>query len=145
MESDVSTLDVKRAVEILVGSLIDGFSDPNDPNRARFPQLHQLANSYREARTHTVLVIANTGPRSHPDHTNPAQLTGSDVRAARVDRVLSRIPRYAGAGNRSGRAYFHWNPATTFVSTVEVQLTALQGDMSQHAIDSSAVLGFVRN
>eukprot|EP00965_Chrysotila_dentata_P062090 2056932-Pleurochrysis_carterae.AAC.1 len=67
------------------------------------------------------------------------------MQAARVDRVLSRIPRYAGAGNCSGRAYFHWNPVITFVSSIEVQLTALQGDMSQHAIDSSAVLGFVRN
>eukprot|EP00965_Chrysotila_dentata_P057039 1892197-Pleurochrysis_carterae.AAC.1 len=93
MESDVSTLNVNKAVEILVGSLVDGFSDPNDPNRARFPQLHQPSNSHREARTHTIL-IADTGPRSHPDHTNPAQLTWLDVRAARVNRVLSRIPRY---------------------------------------------------
>eukprot|EP00965_Chrysotila_dentata_P172596 5695534-Pleurochrysis_carterae.AAC.1 len=96
MESDVSVLDVNKTIEILVGSLIDGFSDPNDSNRARFPQRHQPANSHREARTHTIL-IADTGPRSHPDHANPAQTTSSDVRAARVDRVLSRIPRYAGA------------------------------------------------
>eukprot|EP00965_Chrysotila_dentata_P039074 1299461-Pleurochrysis_carterae.AAC.1 len=114
MESDVSALDVNRAVEILVGSLMDGFCDPNDPNRARFPQLHEPANSHREARTHTVL-IAHTGPRSHPDYANPAQITSSDVRVARVDRVLSLFPRYAGAGSRSGRAYFHWNPATTLV------------------------------
>eukprot|EP00965_Chrysotila_dentata_P259966 6213742-Pleurochrysis_carterae.AAC.1 len=57
-------------------------------------QLHRLANSHREARTHTVL-IADTGPRSQPDHTNPAQLTWLDMRAVRVDRVLSWIPRYA--------------------------------------------------
>eukprot|EP00965_Chrysotila_dentata_P037843 1258265-Pleurochrysis_carterae.AAC.1 len=64
----------------------------------------------------------------------------------RVDRVLSRILRYAGAGSRRGRAYFNWNPATTLVSSIEVQLTALQGrEMSQFAIDSSAVLGCVRN
>eukprot|EP00965_Chrysotila_dentata_P225444 6194762-Pleurochrysis_carterae.AAC.1 len=132
MESDVSTLDLNRAVEILVKSLMDpGFSDPNDPNRARFPQLHQPANSHRDSRTDTV-PIADTGPRSHPDHANPAQITSSDVRAALVDRVLSQIPCYAGAG-------------TTLVSSIEVQLTALQGGMSQHAIESSAVLGFVRN
>eukprot|EP00965_Chrysotila_dentata_P022126 732349-Pleurochrysis_carterae.AAC.1 len=68
MESDVSTPDVNRAVDILSGSLIDGFSDPNDPIRARVPQLHRLANSHREERTHTVL-IADTGtsisPRPH--------------------------------------------------------------------------------
>eukprot|EP00965_Chrysotila_dentata_P149562 4939068-Pleurochrysis_carterae.AAC.1 len=97
MESDVSVLDVSRTVEILLGSLIDGFSDPNDQNRARFPQLHQLANSHREARTHTILIADTGGPRSHPDHANPAQITALDVRVARVDRVLSRIPRYAGA------------------------------------------------
>eukprot|EP00965_Chrysotila_dentata_P114474 3783438-Pleurochrysis_carterae.AAC.1 len=88
MESDVSLLDVNWTVEILVGSLIDGFSDPNDPNCARFPQLHQPTNSHREARTHTIL-IADTGPRSYPDHANPAQITSSDERDARVDRVLS--------------------------------------------------------
>eukprot|EP00965_Chrysotila_dentata_P072480 2394546-Pleurochrysis_carterae.AAC.1 len=96
---------------------MDGFSDPNDPNRARFPQSHQPAHSHREARTHIVF-IADTGPRSHPDHANPVQITFSDVRAARVDRVLSRIPRYARAGSRSGRAYFRWNPATTLVSSI---------------------------
>eukprot|EP00965_Chrysotila_dentata_P165892 5477158-Pleurochrysis_carterae.AAC.1 len=57
MESDVSALmDVSRTVEVFVGLLMDVFSDPNDPNRARFPQLHQPANSHREARTHTVLI-----------------------------------------------------------------------------------------
>eukprot|EP00965_Chrysotila_dentata_P013246 437556-Pleurochrysis_carterae.AAC.1 len=61
---------------------------------------------HREARTHTVL-IADNGSRSHPDHTSPTQLTTTDVAAARMDRVLSRIPRYAGASSRSGRAYFH--------------------------------------
>eukprot|EP00965_Chrysotila_dentata_P038380 1275371-Pleurochrysis_carterae.AAC.1 len=64
---------------------------------------------------------------------------------ARVDKVLSRIPRYAGAGKRSGRAYFHWHPANVFVSAIEVQLAAMQGDASQRAIDFSAVLGFLRN
>eukprot|EP00965_Chrysotila_dentata_P074737 2469552-Pleurochrysis_carterae.AAC.1 len=82
MEAEVSAVDVNRAVEILVGSLIDGSSDPNDPNRARFPQLHQFANSYREARTHTIL-IDDTGPRFHPDHAYSAQITSADVRAAR--------------------------------------------------------------
>eukprot|EP00965_Chrysotila_dentata_P144248 4763929-Pleurochrysis_carterae.AAC.1 len=96
---------------------------------------------HREARTHTIL-IANTGPRSYADNVTAAQLT--DV-AARVDRVLSRVPRYPGAGSRGGRAYFHWNPANTFVSAIDVQLIAMQGDMSQHALDSSAVLGFMRN
>eukprot|EP00965_Chrysotila_dentata_P187429 6172128-Pleurochrysis_carterae.AAC.3 len=68
--------------------------------------------------------------RCYPRHTIPAQLALADVAAARVDRVLSRIPRHAGAGSRSGRAHFHWNPANTFVSAIEVQLTAMQGDMS---------------
>eukprot|EP00965_Chrysotila_dentata_P033654 1120442-Pleurochrysis_carterae.AAC.1 len=77
MESDVSVMDVSRTVDILVGILIDGFSDPNDPNRARSPQLHQPGNSHREARTHTIL-IADTGCRSHPDHANPVQITASD-------------------------------------------------------------------
>eukprot|EP00965_Chrysotila_dentata_P111887 3700370-Pleurochrysis_carterae.AAC.1 len=85
MEAEVSAVDVNRAVEVLVGSLIDGFSDPNDPNRACFPQLHQPANSHLEARTHTVL-IADTGPRSYPDHANPTQITSADMQAARVDR-----------------------------------------------------------
>eukprot|EP00965_Chrysotila_dentata_P001448 47353-Pleurochrysis_carterae.AAC.1 len=77
MEAEVSTVDINRAVEILVGSLIDGFSDPNALNRARFPQLHQPANSHREARTHTILIV-DTGSRSHPDHANPVQITSSD-------------------------------------------------------------------
>eukprot|EP00965_Chrysotila_dentata_P035230 1171801-Pleurochrysis_carterae.AAC.1 len=77
MEAEALAVDINRAVEILEGSLIDGFSDQNDPNRARFPQLHQLANSHQEARTHTIL-IANTGRRSHPDHANPVQITSSD-------------------------------------------------------------------
>eukprot|EP00965_Chrysotila_dentata_P114365 3779981-Pleurochrysis_carterae.AAC.1 len=94
---------------------MDRFSDPTDTVRARFPQLHQPANMHREARTHTIL-IADTGPRSYADNATPAQLT--DV-AARVDRVLSRVPRYPGAGSRGGRAYFHWNPANTFVSAIE--------------------------
>eukprot|EP00965_Chrysotila_dentata_P123164 4071372-Pleurochrysis_carterae.AAC.1 len=64
---------------------------------------------------------------------------------ALVDRVLSRFPRYAGSGSRNGRAYFHSNPATTFISSVEVQITAMQGEMSQPALDPSAVLDFLRN
>eukprot|EP00965_Chrysotila_dentata_P047783 1585033-Pleurochrysis_carterae.AAC.1 len=119
MESDATSVDVSRVVSILGGSLLDGFSDLNDPDRARFPQLHQPANTHREARTHTVL-IADTGSRSYPDHANPAHLTAADVPAAREDRVFSRIPRYAGAGSRSGRAYFHWNPVNNFVSAIEV-------------------------
>eukprot|EP00965_Chrysotila_dentata_P210433 6185874-Pleurochrysis_carterae.AAC.1 len=42
-----------------------------------------------------------------------------------------------------GRAYFHWNLVTTFASALGNQLTAMQGDASQRAVDSSAVLGFV--
>eukprot|EP00965_Chrysotila_dentata_P122013 4033087-Pleurochrysis_carterae.AAC.1 len=61
MESDANVVDVSRRVETLVGSLMDGFVDLNDPERARFPRLHQPANAHREARTHTVL-IADTGP-----------------------------------------------------------------------------------
>eukprot|EP00965_Chrysotila_dentata_P094124 3111263-Pleurochrysis_carterae.AAC.2 len=55
MKSEATSLDVSRVVEFLAGLLMDGFSDPNDPCRARFPQLHQTANAHREARTHTVL------------------------------------------------------------------------------------------
>eukprot|EP00965_Chrysotila_dentata_P053796 1784606-Pleurochrysis_carterae.AAC.1 len=62
-----------------------------------------------------------------------------------VDKVLSRIPRYAGSGSRAGRAYFRWNPVNTFVSALDALLTAMQGDMSQHVFDASAVLGFLRN
>eukprot|EP00965_Chrysotila_dentata_P123874 4094227-Pleurochrysis_carterae.AAC.5 len=69
MESDATSVDVSRVVSFLTGSLMEGFSDPNDPCRARFPQLHQPANMHLEARTNTVL-IADTGPRSHPDYTN---------------------------------------------------------------------------
>eukprot|EP00965_Chrysotila_dentata_P178768 5903362-Pleurochrysis_carterae.AAC.1 len=129
MESDAASLDVHRVVEFFAGSLMDGFSDPNDFGRARLPQLHQPANAHREAHTYTVL-IADTGSRSYPDHANPAHLTAADVPAARVDLVLSRIPRYAGADSRSGRAYFYWNPVNTFVSAIEVQLAAMQGDRS---------------
>eukprot|EP00965_Chrysotila_dentata_P254802 6211992-Pleurochrysis_carterae.AAC.3 len=129
MESDAISLDVSRTVEMLVGSLMDGFGDPTDPCRARFPQLHQPANVHREARTHIVL-IADTGARSYPDNANPSQLTSADMAAARVDCVLSRIPRYAGAGSRNARAYFHCNPTTIFISSIEVQITARQGDMS---------------
>eukprot|EP00965_Chrysotila_dentata_P209762 6185492-Pleurochrysis_carterae.AAC.1 len=54
VESEASSVDVSRVVSILAGSLVDaGFVDPNDPCRARFPQLHQSANAHREARTHT--------------------------------------------------------------------------------------------
>eukprot|EP00965_Chrysotila_dentata_P240227 6203595-Pleurochrysis_carterae.AAC.1 len=140
MESDATSLDVSRTVQMLVGSLMYGFGDPTDPCRARFPQLHQTANVHREARPHTVL-IADTGARSYPDnYANPSQLTSADMAAAEVDHVLSRIPCYAGAGSRNGLAYFHWSPTTTFISSVEVHITAMQGDMSQHALDSSAVL-----
>eukprot|EP00965_Chrysotila_dentata_P132941 4395734-Pleurochrysis_carterae.AAC.1 len=52
---------------------------------------------HRKARTHTVL-IADTGPRSYADNATPTHPTDA---AARVDRVLSRIPRYAGTGGRS--------------------------------------------
>eukprot|EP00965_Chrysotila_dentata_P251008 6209779-Pleurochrysis_carterae.AAC.2 len=56
------------------------------------------------------------------------------------------MPHYAGAGIRNGHAYFHWNPATTFISSIEVQITAMQaGDMSQHVLDSLAVPGLLRN
>eukprot|EP00965_Chrysotila_dentata_P255079 6212093-Pleurochrysis_carterae.AAC.2 len=119
MESDVSSLDVHRV-------------------------LHQPANAHCEARTHTIL-IADTGSCSYPDHASPAHLAAAELPAARVDCVLSRIPRYAGAGHRSGREYFHWNPVNTFVLAIEVQLAAMQGDRSQRAIGSSAVLGFLRN
>eukprot|EP00965_Chrysotila_dentata_P229535 6197242-Pleurochrysis_carterae.AAC.3 len=104
----------------------------------------QYTNVHREARTHTVL-IADTYARSHPDNANPSQLTSAEVPAARVDCVHSRIPLYAGAGSRNGRAYFHWKPATTYISSVAVQITAIQGDMSQHALELSAVLSFPRN
>eukprot|EP00965_Chrysotila_dentata_P057783 1916053-Pleurochrysis_carterae.AAC.1 len=67
MESNATPVDVSRVESILVGSLVDNFVDPNDPERARFPQLHQLANAHREARTHTVL-IADTGPGSYADN-----------------------------------------------------------------------------
>eukprot|EP00965_Chrysotila_dentata_P033570 1117996-Pleurochrysis_carterae.AAC.1 len=87
MESDATSVDVSRVMSILTGSLVDSFVDPNDPKRACFPQLHQPANAHREARTHTVL-IADTGPRSRPDNTNPTQFTTTDVATARVDRVL---------------------------------------------------------
>eukprot|EP00965_Chrysotila_dentata_P053159 1764085-Pleurochrysis_carterae.AAC.1 len=99
MESDASVVNVSRTVETLVGSLMDGFSDPTDRVRARFPQLHQPANAHREARTHTVL-IADTGPRSYADNAISTRPTDA---GARVDRVLALIPRYAGAGSRSGR------------------------------------------
>eukprot|EP00965_Chrysotila_dentata_P151491 5006195-Pleurochrysis_carterae.AAC.1 len=115
IESNATSLHGSRTVEMLVGSLMDGFGNPTDPCRARFPQLHQPANVHREARTHTVL-IADTGARSYPDNANLSQLTSADMAATRVDCVLSRIPRYAGAGSRNCRAYFHWNPATTFIS-----------------------------
>eukprot|EP00965_Chrysotila_dentata_P058565 1942939-Pleurochrysis_carterae.AAC.1 len=95
----------------------------------------------REARTHTVL-IADTGPRSYADNAIPTQPTDA---GARVDRVLSRIPRYAGPGSRNGRAYFNWDPVNTFVSAIEVQLAVMQGDASQRAIDLSAVLGLLRS
>eukprot|EP00965_Chrysotila_dentata_P190072 6173667-Pleurochrysis_carterae.AAC.3 len=88
MESNVSALGVSRTLEVFVGVLMHTLSDPNDINRARFLQLHQAATSHREARTYTVFIV-DTGPRSHPDQTNPAQITWSDVRAARVDCVLS--------------------------------------------------------
>eukprot|EP00965_Chrysotila_dentata_P038155 1268161-Pleurochrysis_carterae.AAC.1 len=101
MESDAILANVSKVESILVGSLVDNFVDPNDPECARFLKLHQSANAHRGARTHTVL-IADTGPRSHPDNVNPTQLTTTDVAAARMDRVLSRIPRYAGAGSRNG-------------------------------------------
>eukprot|EP00965_Chrysotila_dentata_P061903 2051012-Pleurochrysis_carterae.AAC.1 len=92
---------------------------------------------HREARAHTIL-IADTGARSYSDNASPAQLTATGMAPARVDKVLSRIPRYAGSGSRAGRAYFHWNPVNTFVSAIEVQLAAMQGDASQRAIDLSA-------
>eukprot|EP00965_Chrysotila_dentata_P033928 1130119-Pleurochrysis_carterae.AAC.5 len=65
MESDATSLDVSRANS----SLIDRFSGPTDPCRARFPQLHQPANVHREARTHTVL-IADNGARFCLDDAN---------------------------------------------------------------------------
>eukprot|EP00965_Chrysotila_dentata_P179115 5914942-Pleurochrysis_carterae.AAC.1 len=61
MESDATPVDVSRFESTLVGSPVDNFVDQNDPERARFPRLHQPANAHREARTHTVL-IADTGP-----------------------------------------------------------------------------------
>eukprot|EP00965_Chrysotila_dentata_P182534 6027362-Pleurochrysis_carterae.AAC.1 len=36
MESDANVMDVSWTVETLVGSLMDGFSDPADPVRAPF-------------------------------------------------------------------------------------------------------------
>eukprot|EP00965_Chrysotila_dentata_P218993 6190882-Pleurochrysis_carterae.AAC.2 len=89
MESDTNVVEVSRAVETLVGSFMDNFSDPTDPIRARFPHLHQSAIMHRETRTHIVL-IADTGPRSYADNATPTHPTDA---AARVDRVLSRIPR----------------------------------------------------
>eukprot|EP00965_Chrysotila_dentata_P029655 986068-Pleurochrysis_carterae.AAC.2 len=129
MELDATLLDVSRVADILAGSLM----------HAAPP-----ANPHRKARTPAVL-IADIGSRSYPDQANPTQFASADVAAARVDRVLSRIPHYAGAGSRSGRAYFHLNRANTFVSAIEVQLAAMQGHMSQHAIDSAAVPGFLLN
>eukprot|EP00965_Chrysotila_dentata_P067938 2247277-Pleurochrysis_carterae.AAC.1 len=61
---------------------MDGFDDPNDPTRARFPQLHQPANMRREARTHTIL-IADTGAQSYADNARPAQLTATSMATAR--------------------------------------------------------------
>eukprot|EP00965_Chrysotila_dentata_P239111 6202900-Pleurochrysis_carterae.AAC.1 len=93
MELDATSVDVSRVVSILAGSLVGGFVDPNDPNRAHLwtqTQMRQPANAHREACMHTVL-IADTGPRSQPDNTNLTQLTTTDVAAARVDRVLLRI------------------------------------------------------
>eukprot|EP00965_Chrysotila_dentata_P230705 6197933-Pleurochrysis_carterae.AAC.2 len=121
MESDATPVDaniVSRVQSIMAGPLVDNFVGPNDFERARFPKQHQTANAHCGARTHPVL-IADTGPRSHPDNANPTQLTTIDVAAACVDRELFRIPRYAGAGSRNGRAYHHWNPVNTFVSAIE--------------------------
>eukprot|EP00965_Chrysotila_dentata_P097011 3206724-Pleurochrysis_carterae.AAC.1 len=56
MEDNVTSLHLSRAVEMLVGSLMDGFSEPTDPCRSRFPKLHEPAKVLREARTHTVLI-----------------------------------------------------------------------------------------
>eukprot|EP00965_Chrysotila_dentata_P116251 3842789-Pleurochrysis_carterae.AAC.1 len=85
MDVEASVVDVSRTVETLVASVMDGFQDPNDPARARFPQLHQPANMHREARTHTILV-ADTGARSYADNVNPAQLTASSTATARMDK-----------------------------------------------------------
>eukprot|EP00965_Chrysotila_dentata_P010753 349672-Pleurochrysis_carterae.AAC.1 len=76
--------------------------------------LAQPANAHREARTHTVL-IANTGFCSYPYHTKPTHIAAADVALARVDRVLSVIPRYTGAGSHGGRAY-------TFIGTTSTPL-----------------------
>eukprot|EP00965_Chrysotila_dentata_P183772 6068179-Pleurochrysis_carterae.AAC.2 len=143
IESDASSLDVNRTADTLVGSPMDNFSNPNDPCRALFPLLHQPAKMHREARSHTVHLIADTGPRSFADNASTAKLTSTGMAAARVDRVLSWVPRYAGAGNHGERAYFYWNLASTFVSALKVQLIAMQKDMSQHVLDASAVLGFI--
>eukprot|EP00965_Chrysotila_dentata_P007963 259776-Pleurochrysis_carterae.AAC.1 len=62
MESDAIPVDVNMVESILVGSLMDKFSDPADPVRARFPQLRQHANMHREARTHTVTPFSSPIP-----------------------------------------------------------------------------------
>eukprot|EP00965_Chrysotila_dentata_P141812 4687281-Pleurochrysis_carterae.AAC.4 len=125
---------------------MDGFSDPNVPKRDRFPQLHQPAHSHREARTHTVLIAMRdwSSISARPSQPCPDHRVGC-AGCTCGSRAVANPTLYAGAGNRSGGAYFHWNPAKTLVSSIEVQLTALQGDMSHRAIDLSAVLGFVRN
>eukprot|EP00965_Chrysotila_dentata_P122687 4055258-Pleurochrysis_carterae.AAC.1 len=56
IESDATSVDVSRVVSILFGSLVDNFVEPNDPERARFPKLHQPADAHRGIRTHTVLI-----------------------------------------------------------------------------------------
>eukprot|EP00965_Chrysotila_dentata_P123068 4067915-Pleurochrysis_carterae.AAC.1 len=80
MESDANVVDVSRTEETLAGSLMDKFSDPTDPIRARFQHLHQPANMHYEARTHTVL-IADTGPRFYADNATPTYPTDASARA----------------------------------------------------------------
>eukprot|EP00965_Chrysotila_dentata_P059260 1967233-Pleurochrysis_carterae.AAC.1 len=56
MESDATPVDVNRIESILAGLMLDDYGDPSDPERARFPKLHQPADAHHGARTHTVLI-----------------------------------------------------------------------------------------
>eukprot|EP00965_Chrysotila_dentata_P009163 298217-Pleurochrysis_carterae.AAC.1 len=65
MESDATPVDVNRVVSILVGSLVDNFVDPNDPERARFPPLRtslptHIARHARILSSSPTLVLAIT-------------------------------------------------------------------------------------
>eukprot|EP00965_Chrysotila_dentata_P017784 591684-Pleurochrysis_carterae.AAC.1 len=150
VEVDASVVDVSRTVETLVASLMDGFDGPNDPTRARFPQLHQHANMHREARTHTIL-IADTGARSYADSASPAQLTATSIASARVDkscrtsvlplepgqylRISFRRPTHRHAGSRCVRI-MNAGPARTGSPLNQAMPTAKCREQFSHACDA---------